>query len=86
MVQRLPDTSLTAALMAGGRHKFGWGVDRLIAADTFDALNVNTQVSGTWRNNKPPKFPRWPRPDDKAKSTEKKKVSVADLYRNFTGR
>lgn len=80
-VQRLPDTSLTTALMRGGRHHFGWGVDRHIAVDSYDALNVNTRVSGQWK--KPPTFPLWPRPNSEttAESKPKKpKVSVAQLW------
>lgn len=83
MVQRLPDTSLTVALASGGRENFGWGVDRHMQADIFDALNVNTQATGNWK--KPPTFPLWPRPKTGAeKKDEIKPVSVADLYNNFT--
>lgn len=87
MVQRLPDTSMTVALASGGRANFGWGVDRHMQADIFDALNVNTQATGNWK--KPPTFPLWPRPGvgaAKSKSQEAKPVSVADLYNRFTRR
>ena len=52
----LPDTSLTAALASGGREHYGWGVDRHLAADTYDALNLNTRATGNWRK-KPPDLP-----------------------------
>lgn len=42
-VQRLPDDSLTAALMRGGREHFGWGEQRHLMADQFLAL---TAMSG----------------------------------------
>lgn len=88
-VQRLPDTSLTSALIAGGREYFGWGVDRAIAADTYDALNVNTRATGNWK--KPPEFPTWPRPSDKKRTTRteetaKPRTSVANLYKQFSRR
>lgn len=87
LLQRLPDTSLTTALASGGREHFGWGVDRHIAADQFDAINQNTRASGQWGKKGAPKIAPWPRPNPKAKSPEKKKpVSVADLYRRFQRR
>ena len=86
MVQRLPDTSMTIALVSGGREHFGWGTDRHMRADIFDAINVNTQATGNWQ--KPPTFPLWPRPQkrDKSESQETKAVSVADLYNRFNRR
>lgn len=87
MVQRLPDTSMTAALVNGGRQHFGWGVDRHMQADIFDAINTNTRATGNW-GKKPPTFPLWPRPKliTGATKTEKKKVTVADLYNRFKRR
>ena len=75
---------MTAAILNGGREHFGWGVDRHMNADIFDALNVNTKATGNWK--KPPNFPVWPRPDVKPKADETKEVSVADLYNRFTRR
>lgn len=84
---RLPDTSLTVALASGGREHFGWGVDRHMTADLFDAINQNTRVSGVWGKKGPPTIPPWPRPDPKAETPEKKKpVTVADLYKRFQRR
>lgn len=83
MVQRLPDTSMTAALVNGGTEQFGWGTDRHMQADIYDALNVNTRASGNWK--KPPKIPTWPRPVSKPKGG-KAKVTVADIYNRFTQR
>lgn len=90
-IQRLPDTSMTMALLSGGREYFGWGVDRYLAADTFDALNLNTRATGMWKK-KAPDFPAWPRPADakkkkKAKKSDKPKpLSVADLHAQFMSR
>ncbi|MEU0120629.1 MULTISPECIES: hypothetical protein [Streptomyces] len=87
MVQRLPDTSLTYALASGGREHFGWGVDRHMRADIFDAINQNTRATGNW-GKKAPKFPEWPRPKVKKKATkgEKKRRSVAEIYKQFSAR
>ncbi|MFF3006356.1 hypothetical protein ACFVTF_26545 [Kitasatospora sp. NPDC057940] len=89
LVQRLPDTSLTAALAAGGRHLLGWGQDRHLIADLYDAVNVNTRATGQWGKGKAPKIPPWPRPTSKApgKSTgSKPPVTVAAIYQQFAGR
>ncbi|ATI18639.1 tail assembly chaperone [Streptomyces phage Amethyst] len=91
LVQRLPDTSLTMALASGGREHFGWGIDRHMSADIFDAINQNTRATGQWGKGKAPKIPLWPRPKVK-KSTEGaegkkgRRVSVADLYKKFQGK
>lgn len=80
----LPDTSLTAALASGGRQHYGWGVDRHLAADTYDALNLNTRATGQWRK-KPPDLPRWPRPA--ATGVQKRaRVTVADIYQRLQRR
>ncbi|MEU8133235.1 hypothetical protein [Streptodolium elevatio] len=89
LVQRLPDTSLTVALAAGGKQFFGWGVDRHMTADLFDALNQNTRATGNWGKKGPPKLPEWPRPkaDKKARKTEKKRRrSVAEIYQQLSAR
>ncbi|QYW07865.1 tail assembly chaperone [Streptomyces phage RedBear] len=89
LVQRLPDTSLTAALASGGREQFGWGVDRHMAADIFDALNQNTRATGNWGKKGAPKLPEYPRPKvkkSKDKDRPKKKVSVADLFKQLSRR
>lgn len=82
MIQRLPDTSLTVALASGGREHFGWGLDRHISTDIYDALNQNTAATGNWK--KPPSIPLWPRP--KARAKKKTPVTVADLYRRLSPR
>ncbi|WP_329793885.1 hypothetical protein V1227_18940 [Lentzea sp. DG1S-22] len=88
-MQRLPDTSMTAALANGGMRHFGWGVDRHMQADTYDAINLQTRATGNWGKT-PPKFPEWPRPNDKPKSAPtaapKKRVSVADLHARISRR
>lgn len=92
MVRRLPDTSLTVALASGGREHFGWGVDRHMAADIFDAINQNTRATGNWGKGKAPKIPSWPRPKALKKPTKAapnepgRRVSVADIYKRFTAR
>lgn len=87
LAQRLPDTSLTVALASGGRDHFGWGVDRHMAADIFDALNQNTRATGNWGKGKPPKFPMWPRPNKKAKTPEQKRPkTVKELFEQFSKR
>lgn len=82
LIQRLPDTSLTAALASGGREHFGWGADRHIAADLFDAINQNTRACGNW-GKKPPKIDPRPRPGKKG---GKPKVTLTDVFKRFTGR
>lgn len=77
LIQRLPDTSLTAALASGGREHFGWGADRHMAADIFDAINQNTRATGNW-SKKPPKIEPRPRPGKGV--VKKAKASVADLW------
>ncbi|MEU7905891.1 hypothetical protein [Actinoplanes sp. NPDC049118] len=87
LAQRLPDTSLTAALAAGGREHFGWGVDRHLIADLYDALNQNTRATGNWAKGKAPALPAWPRPKATASRAEQQKpVTVADLYTRLTRR
>ncbi|MEU9044101.1 hypothetical protein AB0D63_20840 [Kitasatospora sp. NPDC048343] len=87
LAQRLPDTSLTVALASGGRDFFGWGVDRYLTADLFDAINSNTRATGNWAKGKAPKIPPWPRPTAKAKTAPAKKhASVAGIYQQFTWR
>lgn len=87
LAQRLPDTSLTSALASGGREHFGWGLDRHIAADQFDAINQNTRAAGNWGKKGPPKIQSWPRPNRKHKTPEEKKpVTVAELYKRFQRR
>lgn len=83
LVQRLPDTSLTAALASGGREHLGWGMDRHLAAATYDAINANTKATGNWAKGKVPKFPEWPRPKTDGPKSEKK-ASVADIYARFS--
>lgn len=87
MVQRLPSDSLTAALVAGKRHLFGWSPERHQLADIFDAININTRATGMWKGS-PPEFPLAQRPSDEGETTETAKpaVSVADLYRQFSRR
>lgn len=85
--QGLPDTSLTSALASGGRDHYGWGHDRHLMANLYDALNQNTRATGQWGKGKAPKFPAYPRPKSKpAGSPKGKPVTVADIYRKFQRR
>ena len=86
LVQGLPDTSLTSALLSGGRDHFGWGQDRHLAADLIDALNANTRATGNWGRGKAPTIPPYPRPTSKPGDGAKKKVSVRDLFSRFGGK
>lgn len=81
LVQGLPDTALTAALARGGREHFGWGVDRHLQADIFDAINQNTRASGNWGKKGPPDIKPWPRPKGK---DAKPKRSVRDIFAQFS--
>lgn len=85
LVQRLPDDSLTAALVAGGREHFGWGVNRHMLADLFDSLGQNTRATGNWGKGKAPKMPVWPRPV-RGKKDKKKAVNMAEFYERFNRR
>lgn len=89
LIGRLPDTSLTIALAAGGREHFGWGIDRHMAADAYDATRDNTLATGNWAKGKQPKFPLWPRPKTKPSKTTsdaKPRTSVKDIYKKFQKR
>ncbi|WP_238323847.1 hypothetical protein [Salinispora pacifica] len=85
-VQRLPDTSLTVALASGGRDRFGWGQDRYLLADLFDAITTNTRATGNWQKGKAPKFDAYPRPRSKSQAGPKKPASVADIYKRLQRR
>lgn len=79
LVQRLPDDSMTVALRQGGRQYFGWGQERYILADLYDALNLNTRATGHWEKNKVPKIAAYPRPSASGTSG-KPKATVASIY------
>lgn len=84
-IQRLPDDSLTSALRQGGWSHFGWGQDRHIFADVYDAIAFNTEATGHFE--KPPSLERWPRPKTKKQAAEseapKKKRTVRDLFQQL---
>jgi hypothetical protein len=81
LLRALPDTALTPALAAGNPQMYGWGVDRHLAADLYDAVNANTRATGQWKR-KPPQIPRWPRPKPK---TSGGKTTVASLHARLGG-
>jgi hypothetical protein len=82
LVQRLPDDSLTAALRQGGHQYLGWGTERYLQANLYDALNLNTRATGNWKNGKAPNIPDFPRPKksiDPA-APKKPKTSVREIF------
>ncbi|TCC19963.1 hypothetical protein [Kribbella sindirgiensis] len=85
LARALPDTCLTVALASGGREFRGWGVDRHLDADLYDALNQNTRATGQWAK-KAPDIPPYPRPTSSKPEERPKTKSVAELYRGFSGR
>lgn len=77
MVERLPDNSMTVALGSGGRHMFGWGAERFMMADLYDAINLNTMATGNFK--KRPDIKPYPRP--KSTLTQKRKTGSAERPR-----
>jgi hypothetical protein len=75
--------ALTMALAAGNPDLYGWGLDRHLAADLYDAINANTRATGQWKR-KPPQIPRWPRPKPK-QAGGASAVTVADLHARLGG-
>lgn len=86
LIERLPDDSLTIALAMGGRQHFGWGTDRHLRADLFDAINANTMMTGQYKKGKAPKLDPWPRPARKSKTANKLNASVAAIHARFSRR
>ena len=83
LIEGLPDTSYTHAVSSGGMEWMGWGKDRQIMADLYDAVNTNTYMTGMYR--KRPKEPvKWPRPWDKksrkTKAEKGRKATVKDVF------
>lgn len=76
-IARLPDTSLYHAFRLGGWEHFGWGQDRHLQADIFDAIVQNTEVHAR------EELPRWDRP--KTKKPEARKPTVAELFAFIDG-
>ena len=79
-VRGLPDDGLVEAFKQGGWHHYGWGQERHIKADIYDALTFNTEATGHW--DKTPKLGRWPRPTTTPDANEAPKppATVAALY------
>jgi hypothetical protein len=85
MIDRFPDDSMLAAVIHGGedwQQRFGWGVDRSIAASIFDINTVTARAAGNWK--KPPNFDMWPRPwQQQAKKTEQAPASLDNIFSFF---
>lgn len=86
LIQRLPEGSMFLARRRGGEERwqefFEWTRQQAILADLFDAMQIQTQVTGNW-SKKAPDMPMYPRP----KVVEKKKpITVADLYAAWSGK
>lgn len=74
LIEGLPtDNSLIYAARLGGVEHFGWGIQAHMAANLFDAMQLNTRVSGNWKKGKAPDLPMAHRPGSK---TKKKKRPV----------
>lgn len=71
---------MLTAMQRGGLHYLGWGEDREIAAQQFNATQLQTRATGNWK--KPPNLPEWPKP--KAPEPPRKKT-LADIAAVFTG-
>ena len=80
LIDRLPDTSMFAALCAdkeNWRFYFGRGEDRMLLEGIFDV----SRAGGNWE--KPPK--PWPRPADRIKQANKKAATLEDAMAKFAG-
>lgn len=55
-------------------------------ADLIDSLNNNTIATGNWKKGHAPKFQPYHRPEENTDSAGKKRRSVKDIYRHFSGR
>jgi hypothetical protein len=78
-VRRLPDDSMTHALMQGGTEWLGWGTDRHMMAALYDQLAMNTIISGNWKKGKVPEIETYPRPNSTETRTEQ---NNSDLLRS----
>ena len=81
LLSRLPEDSLTLALMRGGAEHRGWGMDRHMLASLVDAMHENTIVSGEWKKGKTPKLVPFPRPKENTKP--KKAAKHVDIFEAF---
>lgn len=77
---------MTAALAAGGREHFGWGLQTHLMAGLLDAINQNTRATGNWKK-KAPDIPPVPRPSARAVSRKAtgKQTTLVDLQRKLMG-
>lgn len=85
LIEGLPDTGWFVAKQQGGISHLGWGADRHLSADIYDALSLLARVAGqNWPKGQIPEIPPYPRPETKQVTQPKKKRTVADLYSMFT--
>lgn len=83
LVQRLPPDSQLRAYIAGRESYFGWSPERMLLADIYDAINLNTRMTGHWAK-KPPEIPPAFRPEvDEPAADEAKPAGVKALRQRF---
>lgn len=82
--------SAVMAEEAGTPHEYlDKGHEWWALAALYDALMLNTQATGQWKNGKPPKFDAFPRPGrDKTGKVKKKHkpMTLNDLKARLLGR
>jgi hypothetical protein len=81
LINRLPDSSKFMASLMGGDEWFGWGQDRALYADLYDAIARLTEVTIGKHGGKAPKLERWPRP--KRADKTKKSSRLLELHAMF---
>lgn len=87
IVENLPEDSATVAAASGGPEYRSWTTTARILADVYDAMSTNTIVSGTWKKNKAPKIPQYPRPwvDRQREEDGGRPKTIQELHGFFSG-
>lgn len=80
LIEHLPEDAALVAELRGGRQWRGWTRETGVLADLFDAVNLNTVVSGRWRRH-PPKIPPYPRPD--ARPRRRRPMTIDDIAARY---
>lgn len=79
LIKALPDSSRFIGAIAGGPEYVGWGKDRHLLADIYDAVVLNTRATGNW-GSEPPDIPYYPRPGFDKQEEEKPKQTIHSLW------